>query len=38
MAKVIKIVNESSLKHRQFKSFLDELKSQYGDLELYRNE
>ncbi|XP_060845753.1 general transcription factor II-I repeat domain-containing protein 2A-like [Rhopalosiphum padi] len=41
MTQVIKIVNfiraKSSLKHRQFKSFLDEVKSQYGDLQLYNN-
>lgn len=41
MTQVIKIVNfiraKSSLKHRQFKSFLDEVKSQFGDLQLYNN-
>lgn len=39
MTQVIKIVTfiraKSSLKHHQFKSFLGEVKSQYGDLQLY---
>ncbi|XP_050520563.1 protein ZBED8-like [Daktulosphaira vitifoliae] len=41
MEEVIKILNfiraKSSLKHHQFKSFLDEFKSEYGDLQLYNN-
>ena len=41
MTQVIKIVNfiraKSSLKHRQFKAFLNEVECQYGDLQLYNN-
>jgi len=41
MAQVMRIVNyiraKSSTRHRQFKSLLDEVESQYADLQLYNN-